>query len=125
MNQRIILLVASILGFLSVAIGAFGAHALKPLLESSGKTNTFELAIRYQFFHLLAMLVTGLLINTFPSKKLQYAGLFFFLGILFFSGSLYVLCFTGMGIMGIVTPIGGVFFLLGWAFLFYGISTKK
>jgi uncharacterized membrane protein YgdD (TMEM256/DUF423 family) len=60
----------------------------------------------------------------FPSAKLRYAAVCFFTGILFFSGSLYVLCFTGIGILGAVTPIGGVLFILGWIFLILGVSKK-
>jgi len=112
------------MGFLAVAIGAFGAHALKPLLTATGRLDTYELAVRYQFYHALAMLAVGILMNQFGSKALYYAGLFFFLGILLFSGSLYVLCFTGLGVLGAITPLGGLLFLLGWACLFAGAAKR-
>ena len=125
MNIRTSLLWGAAMGGLAVAIGAFGAHALKPLLEASGRAETFELAVRYQFYHALALLVTGAIMNQVESKLLRYCGLFFALGIVFFSGSLYVLCFSGLGILGAITPIGGVFFILGWIFLFLGMYKKQ
>src|SRR3990170_5915830 len=125
MNIHTSLLWGAAMGGLAVAIGAFGAHALKPLLEASGRAETFELAVRYQFYHALALLVTGAIMNQVESKLLRYCGLFFALGIVFFSGSLYVLCFSGLGILGAITPIGGVFFILGWIFLFLGMYKKQ
>ena len=125
MNIRTTLLWGAAMGGLAVTIGAFGAHALKPLLEASGRAETFELAVRYQFYHALALLVTGAIMNQVESKLLRYCGLFFALGIVFFSGSLYVLCFSGLGILGAITPIGGVFFILGWIFLFLGVYKKQ
>ncbi len=114
----------AIMGGLAVAIGAFGAHALKPLLLESGRIETFELAVRYQFYHAFALLSTALIMNHADSKKLSYAGIFFLLGIIFFSGSLYILCLSGMTILGAVTPIGGIFFILGWILLAIGAIKK-
>jgi uncharacterized membrane protein YgdD (TMEM256/DUF423 family) len=108
------------MGAVSVCIGAFGAHALKPSLLESGRLETFELAVRYQFYHALALFGVGILLQQRDARALHYSALFFLLGILFFSGSLYLLCFTGIGILGAVTPIGGIFFILGWTFLFIG-----
>jgi uncharacterized membrane protein YgdD (TMEM256/DUF423 family) len=125
MNIQTSLLWGATMGGLAVAIGAFGAHALKPILDASGRAETFELAVRYQFYHALALLVTGVVMNQVESKLLRYCGLFFVLGIVFFSGSLYVLCFSGLGILGAITPIGGVFFILGWIFLFLGVYKKQ
>lgn len=124
MNQKQTLLTASIAGGLAVATGAFGAHTLKSMLVEAGRLNTYELAVRYQFYHALALLTVGILMGQFPSKKLKYGAVFFTLGMLIFCGSLYVLCFTGLGILGAVTPIGGVFFILGWAFLCLGVISK-
>lgn len=112
------------MGGLAVAIGAFGAHALKPFLLASERVDTFELAVRYQFYHALALLATGLAMDQTESKLLKYGALFFLLGILFFSGSLYALCFTGLKAMGAVTPFGGLFFIAGWIFLFLGVYKK-
>ena len=125
MIYRITLVSGAIFGFLSVAFGAFGAHALKPFLLQRDRLDTFELAVEYQFFHALAMLLTGVFMHYFDSFKLKYAGIFFLLGILFFSGSLYGLCFTGLGILGPLTPIGGVLLLIGWSFLAVGLIQSK
>jgi uncharacterized membrane protein YgdD (TMEM256/DUF423 family) len=114
MTARTTLMLGSAFGLLGVAIGAFGAHALKPILIESGRLETFELAVRYQFYHAFALLTTGILMNQLPVKFLEYASLFFTGGILFFSGSLYLLCFTGLGVLGAITPIGGILFIAGW-----------
>jgi uncharacterized membrane protein YgdD (TMEM256/DUF423 family) len=125
MINRVILISGAILGFLSVAFGAFGAHALKPFLLQRNRLDTFDLAVEYQFYHALAMLLTGLFMNYLDSFKLKYAGIFFLLGILFFSGSLYGLCFSGLGILGPLTPIGGTLLLIGWSFLAVGLIQSK
>jgi uncharacterized membrane protein YgdD (TMEM256/DUF423 family) len=120
MNRTTTLLCASIMGGLAVVIGAFGAHAFKPLLIEAGRTETFELAVRYQFYHALALLGTGILMAHSPSRLLSTSALCFLFGIFFFSGSLYVLCFTGLKVLGAVTPFGGLFFIGGWLLLALG-----
>ncbi len=124
MNQRNALLTGVVFGGLAVAIGAFGAHALRPLLEEHGRTDTFELAVRYEFYHAFAILFTGLLMNNFPSRNLNRAVLCFAGGIIVFSGSLYVLSLSGMTMLGAITPIGGLLFIAGWILLFLGINAK-
>jgi uncharacterized membrane protein YgdD (TMEM256/DUF423 family) len=114
----------AVLGGLAVAIGSFGAHALKPMLMAAGRAETFELAVRYQFYHALALLATGILTRLHESPLLHYSAVCFLVGTLFFSGSLYVLCFTGLGILGAVTPIGGIFFIAGWILLVGGANKK-
>ena len=121
MNQRSTLLAAALLGAFSVSIGAFGAHGVKSILEQTGRTETFELAVRYQFYHTLTILLVGLLMNKFETKLLEFASLFFVLGIIFFSGSLYVLSLTGSTWLGAVTPLGGLLFIIGWVLVFVGI----
>jgi uncharacterized membrane protein YgdD (TMEM256/DUF423 family) len=125
MDQRKTLLTAVIFGGLAVAIGAFGAHALKPLLEENARTETFELAVRYQFYHSFAMLFAGVLMYHFPSRYIGRAALCFAVGIVIFSGSLYTLSLSGIRMLGAVTPIGGVLFIAGWIFLFVGINEKR
>ena len=100
------------LGALSVAIGAFGAHALKPTLIANGKLDTFELAVRYQFYHAIALLVVGLLMEKFP--RAGSAGLLFMVGTAIFSGSLYMLCLSGQTLWGAVTPLGGAALIAAW-----------
>jgi len=114
-SQKLTLILGSVFGGLGVALGAFGAHALKPMLLANNKLETFELAVRYQFYHAFALLIIGLTMNSFPTDiYLQRASLFMTLGIILFSGSLYALAFNAGKAVAFVTPIGGVFFLLGW-----------
>ncbi len=112
MNQRNTLIAASISGLLSVCLGAFGAHALKAILTATGRSETYELAVHYQFYHTLALLAVGILIEKFP--KLRTAALLFIIGIVIFSGSLYTLALTNQTMWGAVTPIGGMFLMVGW-----------
>lgn len=125
MIQRITLIAGAVLGFLSVALGAFGAHALKPHLVQAGRLDTFELAVEYQFYHAFALLITGILGHIWPSDKFKYAAICFILGVGFFSGSLYALSFAGLGLFGLLTPIGGVLLILGWSFLAVGLLQNK
>ena len=123
MLQKTFLLAGSFFAGLGVAIGAFGAHRLKDFLLQTGRTDTFEKAVTYQFYHSLALLVIGLLatqiqINT---KYLNYAGYSFIAGIIIFSGSLYILCLTETPKWGAVTPIGGVCMIAGWVLVFLSV----
>ena len=124
MNQRSTFIWAGVLGCLGVMIGAFGAHALKPALEAAGRLDTFETAVRYQFYHTFALFGSGLMMYHISNKALHYAALLFVLGTLIFSGSLYVLCLTGIGFLGAVTPLGGVLFVAGWITLVAGVVRK-
>src|SRR5690606_15273898 len=110
---------------LAVAIGAFGAHALRPLLEANARVDTFELAVRYQFYHSFAILFAGILMSTFPSKHIGRGAICFLVGILIFSGSLYALSLSGIRVLGAITPIGGVGFIAGWLLLLVGINAKR
>lgn len=125
MNQKKSLLAGVILGGLGVALGAFGAHALKATLTQTGRLETFELAVRYEFYHAFALLFIGILQQFLNTKYLRIASLLFFTGTLFFSGSLYMLCFTNHTTFAIVTPVGGILLILGWLFLGLGIYSKK
>lgn len=112
-------------GFISVSLGAFGAHALKDILDeySTGIWNT---AVQYQMFHTVALLVIGILMSAKlfgEVKQLKIAMICMNLGIVFFAGSLYVLALSGIGVLGAITPIGGVLFLIGWTMVI--ISAMK
>jgi uncharacterized membrane protein YgdD (TMEM256/DUF423 family) len=107
------LISATIFGFLSVALGAFGAHSLKSLLDDYGKS-IYEKAVIYQMFHALALCAVGISQHLIKGLSFSIAGWGFFTGILLFSGSLYVLAVTGMRWLGIITPLGGAAFLFGW-----------
>ncbi len=119
--RKLFLSSGALLGAFGVMIGAFGAHALKPMLEASGRFDTFETAVRYQFYHALALLAVGLLINHSEDKFLKYSGISFLSGVLIFSGSLYTICFSGIKSFGIIAPIGGLMMVVGWLCLFYSI----
>ncbi|WP_370087641.1 DUF423 domain-containing protein [Ekhidna sp.] len=112
--HKLFLIISSISGILAVGLGAFGAHALKSKLETEGTLDIYQTAVQYQFYHTLALLGIALLMTKIESQWLTYAGYSITLGILIFSGSLYVLCFTGMKWLGAVTPIGGLMFIAGW-----------
>jgi len=119
--MKFFLQAGSLFGALAVVLGAFGAHALKAALSASGRLETFETAVKYQFYHALALLGVALLLQRAGAdaeKWLQWAGYAFIGGILVFSGSLYAICFTGITKFGATAPIGGLLMILGWVLLF-------
>jgi uncharacterized membrane protein YgdD (TMEM256/DUF423 family) len=114
---RIFFLLGALLAGLSVALGAFGAHALRERLDA-GMLANFETGARYQMYHALALLAVAWTVSRFPNSQLpMFAGWLFVLGIVLFSGSLYLMAFTGQRWLGAVTPFGGVAFIAGWACL--------
>lgn len=115
--HKLFLILSSISGILAVGLGAFGAHALKDKLAADGTQQTFQTAVQYQFYHTLALLGIAILLSKFQNQWLTYAGHSMAFGIVFFSGSLYLLCFTSMKWLGAITPIGGLLFILGWFFM--------
>ena len=120
--QKLILLTGAVLAGLSVVIGAFGSHALKGLLEANQRTDTFNIGVTYQFYHSLALLLIGALMFKIPHRFMYYAAWSHIAGIILFSGSLYMLCLTTNAKWGIITPLGGVLFIVGWVFLTISIS---
>jgi len=120
MTARWMLLIATVYGFAAVALGAFGAHALKPVLTDYTR-GIYQTAVDYQFYHALALLATGLLQLHLSHRGFRLAGLCFSLGVLFFSGSLYILALSGVHWLGAVTPIGGLLMLTGWGCLGWGV----
>lgn len=121
---------AAILGALAVASGAFGAHALKGLL-SDRYLAIFETAVRYQFYHVFALLAIGILFKEFPGNYLLWSGRLFCFGILIFSGSLYLLTLLeatgrqGFKWLGAITPIGGLCLIAGWILMAIGMVNKN
>ncbi|MBZ0269062.1 DUF423 domain-containing protein, partial [bacterium] len=115
-KERLFLSLGAISGFLGVAAGAFGAHALKAHLTPD-LLAVFETGTRYQLVHAIALIVAGLVTQRRHGRAAPAAGWLFLLGTVFFSGSLYVLALTGVRAWGAVTPLGGVMWLLGWALL--------
>jgi len=108
--------VGALMGFVGVGLGAFGAHALKGRV-SPDMLAVFETGVRYQMYHALALLATAALMSRSEGRAVLVAGWSFTVGILLFSGSLYALALTGVTILGAVTPLGGLAFLIGWAAL--------
>lgn len=117
---------AALLGAVSVAFGAFGAHALKKMVSES-VVNIFETGVRYQFYHVFALAVVGILYREFSNKWILWAGNFFLIGMLLFSGSLYILTYIkfldkqNLNWIGAITPLGGVAFIAGWICMFVGL----
>jgi uncharacterized membrane protein YgdD (TMEM256/DUF423 family) len=119
--QNPFLFIAAISAFLGVAFGAFGAHGLKHLLSEQAM-EVYKTAVSYQMWHALAI---GL-IAVLPKQRLLYwAGLLFALGILLFSGSLYLLVIFDLKFLGLITPLGGVAFLAAWGLLAFASLQKK
>ncbi len=116
MTGRTELLLAGSSGLLAVMLGAFGAHALKASLTPALYA-AYQTGIEYQFYHTLALLLVGMLRQQQDLPYLLWAGRAFVAGILLFSGSLYLLALSGVKVFGMVTPVGGVLFMVGWAML--------
>ncbi len=115
--QHLFLFMAGVNGFIAVALGAFAAHGLKNTL-SPELLVTFQTGVQYHMYHALALLGVGVLSLSFPNLSLlKVSGYLFLLGILLFSGSLYVLALSGIRWLGAITPLGGVAFLGGWALM--------
>lgn len=116
-----------LLGALAVALGAFGAHALKEMVDEKA-LHTYQTAVLYHFFHLIALAITGLLIRQNPVRWFTWAGYLFIAGIILFSGSLYTLTFLkaasveNINWIGAITPLGGLSFIAGWLCLFLGVN---
>lgn len=116
------LALGAVFAFLSVALGAFGAHALRDKL-STYQQSVYEKGVLYQMYHALGLLAVGTLghVMTGHAGLLRASGWLFAIGILVFSGSLYILSLSGKRAFGAITPIGGVCFLVGWALLFFSL----
>lgn len=122
--SKYFILLAAISGFLATCLGAFGAHALKAKI-SIDMLAVYQTGISYQFYHSLALLLLGLLMIHYNNKYLKLSGIMFTVGILLFSGSLYLLAITGIKQLGIISPFGGVAFMIGWLMLVVGVIKDK
>jgi uncharacterized membrane protein YgdD (TMEM256/DUF423 family) len=123
MDRRFLFL-GSLSAMLAVALGAFGAHALRASITPL-RLVTFETGVRYQMYHALALILVALLTAHLPKRLSAAAGWLFVAGTLFFSGSLYALALTGTRSWGAVAPIGGVCFLAGWICLAWTAIAQK
>jgi len=115
--MNIFLFLGALNGFLSVALGAFGAHVLERKLDP-GALEIWQTGVKYEMFHAAALLAVGILAGKHPENPLlNWSGWLFFAGIVIFSGSLYILSASGFRALGAVTPVGGVCFLIAWLLL--------
>ena len=122
--DRTFLLLAAVLGFIGVALGAFGAHGLRGRLTPE-MLAVFETGVRYQMYHVFALLIVSSAIGHLGAARfLTIAGWSFFAGILLFSGSLYALALSSTPALGAITPLGGVAFLIGWACLAFFAAAR-
>ena len=113
LSQKWFLMLGPLMAFISVAAGAFGAHALKHRLDTD-MLAAFETGARYQMYHALAIFLTAWVCSVIPGTLAPLSGWLFFAGSLIFSGSLYLLALSGIRLLGAITPIGGVLLLAGW-----------
>jgi uncharacterized membrane protein YgdD (TMEM256/DUF423 family) len=124
--NKTFLITAALIGALSVALGAFGAHGLKDKL-SEYTLGIFETAVRYQFYHVFALLAVGLLFQSYNTNWMLWSGRLFIIGIILFCGSLYLLTYflannnENMKWLGAITPFGGLCFIAGWICMVVGI----
>lgn len=124
--HKLFLSTGALLGGIAVAFGAFGAHGLKKIVPPE-TVNTFQTGVQYQMYHALALITVAIIFEKFPNKLMSWAGICFCLGILLFSGSLYLLTIlkatgkVGLEGVGIITPFGGLFFIAGWLLFFVGV----
>ena len=124
-STRFYLCTGALFSCLSVALGAFGAHALKSHL-STKMMAVFNTAVQYQMFHALTLLIIGILLHSIVStdlqaKRIRLAGNLFLVGLVLFCGSLYLLAITNIKILGVITPFGGLAFILAWLVLLYAL----
>ena len=127
MTDKFFIQAGALLGALAVALGAFGAHALKAMLESSNRVDTFETAVKYQFYHAIGLVLIGLLFQNCAvnaERFSHWSGYAFLIGVVIFSGSLYTICFTGIRAFGAVAPIGGTLMIVGWVLLLLAAGKK-
>ncbi|MDH5397080.1 MAG: DUF423 domain-containing protein [Cyclobacteriaceae bacterium] len=123
MNIKTSLILASFFMALAVALGAFGAHALKDMLTESGRLDSFETAVRYQMIHAIGLFVTSLIAQSMKLRFQKTVALLFTIGIFLFSGSIYLICFTDITAFGMVAPVGGTAFIAAW--VLHGMSLFK
>ena len=119
--ERFFFVSGAIAAFIAVALGAFGAHSLKTRL-SPDMLSIFEVGVRYQMYHALGLIAVAWATARWPEANLNAAGWAFIIGIVIFSGSLYLLSLTDIRWLGAITPIGGLAFLIGWAILVWSIA---
>ena len=121
--DRFFFVTACLFGFLGVALGAFAAHGLKTQLDANLLV-TFETGVRYQMYHAFALIAVAMAYTKWPTKGLIISGWMFIVGIILFSGSLYVLSLSGIRSLGMITPFGGLAFLAGWLCMAWSVFKR-
>lgn len=120
--MKLFVVLGSLNAFLAVALGAFGAHGLKSRVSADMLT-VWQTGVQYHMFHALGLILLGLLIYLLPQVgQLRISGWLLFSGVVLFSGSLYAMVLSGVRALGMVTPIGGITFLLGWLLMAFIVS---
>ncbi|MBO9618918.1 MAG: DUF423 domain-containing protein [Niabella sp.] len=127
--HKLYLSIGAAVAGLGVILGAFGAHKLKEIAPDA--VPTFQTGVQYQMYHAIALILVAIVYEKFPVKMLSWAGAAFLIGIILFSGSLYALTAlkatgkVGLGGVGIITPIGGLFFIAGWVCFLLGVVNNR
>ncbi len=118
-TSRVLIMAGGILGLLGVVAGAMGVHALRDTLDARA-LSTFETGVRFQMYHALALLAVGLLAGRWKTGFVTLSGVLFTAGVVLFSGSLYILAITGIGVFGAIAPLGGLSLMAAWTSLIVG-----
>ncbi|MDL1866303.1 DUF423 domain-containing protein [Betaproteobacteria bacterium PRO4] len=123
--SRIFLALGAVNAFLCVALGALGSHGLKSVLTANMLAN-FQIGVQYHFYHAIGLMLVGLTMERLPQvRALKFSGMLMMAGIVLFSGTLYIVSLTGWRGMGIVAPLGGSSFMVGWLLLAYAVWKNK
>ena len=121
---RVLIMAGGILGLLGVVAGAMGVHALRDTLDARA-LSTFETGVRFQMYHALALLAVGLLAGQWKTGIVKLSGVLFTVGVVLFSGSLYILAITGIGVFGAIAPLGGLSLMAAWTSLIVGAIRQR
>ncbi len=125
MKPKFLLLAGCITGLLAVVLGAFGAHGLEKIVDPK-VMESYQTGVHYQFYHSFALIVAGIFAHFWPeTKHFKTAGISFLIGIVIFSGSLYLYTLTGNKTFGMITPVGGLSFIIGWGLLIMALWKTK
>ena len=123
-TSRVLIMAGGILGLLGVVAGAMGVHALRDVLDAKA-LNTFETGVRFQIYHALALLAVGSLAGRWKTGFVKLSGVLFTAGVVLFSGSLYILAITGVGVFGAIAPLGGLSLMAAWTSLIVGAIRQR
>jgi len=123
-TSRVLIMAGGILGLLGVVAGAMGVHALRDVLDAKA-LNTFETGVRFQMYHALALLAVGSLAGRWKTGFVKLSGVLFTAGVVLFSGSLYILAITGIGVFGAIAPLGGLSLMAAWTSLIIGAIRQR